>query len=99
MFADTDGSLVDVYQAAAQLTDESDQDIPTEIAVLLDNAIGAKGYYAVVTANMHTDTGEADTRGREHDRRGRAECRRCPADGVLSLARRPRGVVRSPACR
>jgi hypothetical protein len=54
-FADTDGSLVDVYQAATQLTDESDQDIPGEVAVLLDNAVGANGYYAVITANMHTD--------------------------------------------
>jgi hypothetical protein len=54
-FADTDGSLIDVYQAATQLTDESMQTIANEIPVLLDNAIGAKGYYAVVTANMHTD--------------------------------------------
>ena len=54
-FADTDGSLIDVYQAATQLTDESGQNIPNEIAVLLDNAIGANGFYAVVTANMHTD--------------------------------------------
>ncbi|HEX5926139.1 MAG TPA: FlgD immunoglobulin-like domain containing protein, partial [Baekduia sp.] len=62
-FADTDGSLVDVYQATTQLTDESGQDIPAEVAVLLDNAIGAKGYYAVVTANMHTDTAKADHPG------------------------------------
>jgi hypothetical protein len=54
-FANTDGSLVDVYQATTQLTDESDQNIPSEIAVLLDNALGANGYYAVITANMHTD--------------------------------------------
>jgi len=62
-FADTDGSLVDVYQAATQLTDESEQNIPAETAVLLDNAIGANGYYAVVTANMHTDTAKADHPG------------------------------------
>jgi hypothetical protein len=54
-FADLDGSLIDVYQAATQLTDESDQTIANEIPVLLDNAIGAKGFYAVITANMHTD--------------------------------------------
>jgi FlgD Ig-like domain len=54
-FANTNGSLIDVYQAATQLTDESDQTIPSEIATLLDNALGSKGYYAVVTANMHTD--------------------------------------------
>jgi FlgD Ig-like domain len=55
-FADTGGALVDVYQATTQLTDESGQNIPNEIAVLLDNAIGGNGFYAVVTANMHTDT-------------------------------------------
>jgi hypothetical protein len=54
-FANTDGSLVDVFQAATQLTDESDQTIAGEIPVLLDNALGAKGFYAVITANMHTD--------------------------------------------
>jgi hypothetical protein len=54
-FANTNGALVDVFQAATQLTDESDQDIPTEVRVLLDNATGPNGYYAVITANMHTD--------------------------------------------
>jgi hypothetical protein len=54
-YANTDGSLIDVYQAATQLTDESEQTIPSEIVTLLDNALGSKGYYAVVTANMHTD--------------------------------------------
>ena len=54
-FAETDGALIDVYQAATQLTDESGQDIPTEVGALLDNAIGPAGYYGVITANMHTD--------------------------------------------
>jgi hypothetical protein len=62
-FADTDGSLVDVYQATTQLTDESQQNIPNEIAVLLDNAIGANGFYAVITANMHTDTATSNHPG------------------------------------
>ena len=39
-FAETDGSLIDVYQATTQLTDESGQDVAGEISVLLDNAIG-----------------------------------------------------------
>ncbi|HET8773164.1 MAG TPA: hypothetical protein VFP80_05215, partial [Thermoanaerobaculia bacterium] len=56
-FADVDGSRIDVYQAATQMTDESDQTYSTHIDTLLDNAIGSKGYYAVVTANMHTDSG------------------------------------------
>jgi hypothetical protein len=54
-FATKTGSLIDVYQAATQLTDESGQTIPTEIKALLDKALGAEGYYGVITANMHTD--------------------------------------------
>ena len=55
-FADLDGSMIDVYQAATQMTDESLIDYGTHINTLLDNAIGAPGYYGVVTANMHTDS-------------------------------------------
>ena len=54
-FADLDGSLIDVYQAATQMTDESGMTYATHINTLLDNAIGAPGYYGVVTTNMHTD--------------------------------------------
>jgi len=54
-FADLDGSLIDVYQAATQLTDESGITYTTHINTLLDNALGSKGYYGVFTANMHTD--------------------------------------------
>jgi flagellar hook capping protein FlgD len=64
-FADyPDGSLIDVYQATTQLTDESGQNIATEGAALLDNAVGSAGYYGVITANMHTDISDnpdADT--------------------------------------
>ena len=60
-FAETDGSLIDVYQATTQLTDESGQDVASEIRVLLDNAIGPAGFYGVFTANMHTD--EPDSPG------------------------------------
>ena len=58
-FANTDGSLIDVFQAATQLTDESQQNIDAEARILLDNAIGANGYYAVITANMHTDNADS----------------------------------------
>ena len=54
-FADTDGSLIDVYQAATQMTDESEINIAKHIAALLDGALGAQGYYGAFTANMHTD--------------------------------------------
>jgi hypothetical protein len=55
-FADLDGTRIDVYQAATQMTDESGQTYSTHIDTLLDNALGANGWYAVVTANMHTDS-------------------------------------------
>jgi hypothetical protein len=59
-FADTDGTLIDVYQAVTQLTDESGINVPTHIAALLDDALGPKGYYGVFTANMHTDRSDHD---------------------------------------
>ncbi|HKI00568.1 MAG TPA: hypothetical protein VKK31_01175 [Thermoanaerobaculia bacterium] len=55
-FADLDGTRIDVYQAATQMTDESGQSFPFTIDTLLDNALGTKGYYGVMTANMHTDS-------------------------------------------
>ncbi len=55
-FADSDGSMIDVYQAATQMTDESGQSYPFTIDTLLDNALGSTGYYGVFTANMHTDS-------------------------------------------
>jgi hypothetical protein len=54
-FADPDGSLIDVYQATTQMTDESDMNIPVHIAALLDRALGPQGYYGAFTANMHSD--------------------------------------------
>jgi hypothetical protein len=54
-FADLDGSLIDVYQAATQMTDESGQAYPFTVDALLDAALGPLGYYGVFTANMHTD--------------------------------------------
>jgi hypothetical protein len=57
-FADTNGSLIDVYQATTQLTDESDIDVGAHIRSLIAGALGANGYYGVFTANMHTDTAD-----------------------------------------
>jgi hypothetical protein len=54
-FADTDGTLIDVYQATSQMTDESGQSFPFTIDTLLDRALGPLGYYGVFVANMHTD--------------------------------------------
>jgi Domain of unknown function (DUF4082)/Bacterial Ig-like domain len=54
-FADTDGSIIDVYQAATQMTDESGQTYPDTADALLGNALGPLGYYGAFVANMHTD--------------------------------------------
>ncbi|RIK35198.1 MAG: hypothetical protein DCC55_31060, partial [Chloroflexi bacterium] len=54
-FADLDGTLIDVYQATTQMTDESNQNYPATADVLLDRALGPEGYYGAFTANMHTD--------------------------------------------
>ncbi len=55
-FADEDGTMVDVYQATTQMTDESGQSYPYTIDTLLDRALGPEGYYGAFTANMHVDS-------------------------------------------
>ena len=54
-FATTNGNVIDVYQAATQMTDESGQSYPYTIDTLLDRALGPEGYYGAFVANMHTD--------------------------------------------
>ena len=55
-FADLDGTMIDVYQATTQMTDESDQSFPYTIDTLLDRAQGPEGYFGFFTANMHNDS-------------------------------------------
>jgi hypothetical protein len=55
-FADLDGTLIDVYQAATHLTDESQQRYPLAVDALLDAALGPLGYIGAFTVNAHTDT-------------------------------------------
>ena len=55
-FADLDGTVIDVYQAPTQMTDESGQTYPFNIDALLDRATGPDGYYGAFVANMHTDS-------------------------------------------
>jgi hypothetical protein len=55
-FAASDGTMIDVYQAVTQLTDESGITYSTHISSLLDKALGPEGYYGAFTANMHTDS-------------------------------------------
>ncbi|MET1081621.1 MAG: DUF4082 domain-containing protein, partial [Burkholderiales bacterium] len=54
-FADLDGTLIDVYQAVTQLTDESGQEYPFTIDTLLDRALGPEQHFGVFTVNAHTD--------------------------------------------
>ncbi|MBX2921807.1 MAG: DUF4082 domain-containing protein [Chitinophagaceae bacterium] len=54
-FARTDGSIIDCYQVATQMTDESGIDYSSFCNALLDKALGPEGYYGVFCANMHTD--------------------------------------------
>lgn len=55
-FATRTGELVDVFQAATQMTDESEQPFPSTADALLDGALGPLGFYGAFTANMHTDS-------------------------------------------
>lgn len=55
-FADLSGSMIDVFLATTQMTDESGQTYPYTIDALLDKALGPEGFYGVFTANMHTDS-------------------------------------------
>jgi hypothetical protein len=59
-FADTDGSIINSYQVATQMTDESGQDYPATIDALLNKATGPEGYYGVFCANMHNDEVASD---------------------------------------
>ena len=54
-FADLDGTLIDVYQAVTQITDESQQSQPFTIDTLLDRALGPDQHFGVITVNAHTD--------------------------------------------
>ncbi len=54
-FSDLDGTLIDVYNATSQMTDESGQSYPFTIDALLDGALGSSGFYGAFTINAHTD--------------------------------------------
>ncbi len=96
-FADLDGSMIDVYQAATQMTDESRIRLPVHINTLLDNAIGAPG----LLRRRHREHahGHRESRGPAGDRQRRHRAGRAGRLGAADadLARRPeRLVVRGP---
>ncbi len=55
-YAKVDGTILDIYQAPTQWTDESGQTFPFNADALLDRALGPEGYYGSFVANMHTDS-------------------------------------------
>ena len=58
-FADLDGTTIDTCQAHTHMTDEAGQAYPSTIDFLLDDALGANGFYGMFSANMHTDDAES----------------------------------------
>lgn len=54
-FADLDGTMINVYNAPTQMTDESGQAYPFTSDALLSAAVGPQGFYGVYTVNAHTD--------------------------------------------
>jgi hypothetical protein len=60
-FVDATGALVDVYQSATTMTDESGQTYPATINTLLENALGPNGHYGVFTVAIHGDAASSAT--------------------------------------
>jgi large repetitive protein len=55
-FADIDGTIIDVYQAATHLVNENGVDYPAGINTMLDRALGPEGYYGVFGTHYdHSD--------------------------------------------
>ena len=60
-FADTDGSMIDIYQGVSQLVNENGINYAVDINTLVDNAIGAPGYYGMFgTHDDYTDPTYSD---------------------------------------
>ena len=54
-FARSDGSSIDCYQLAVELTEESGQTYPTTVDSLLTRALDSRGYYGVYGASLQLD--------------------------------------------
>ena len=55
-FATATGSMIDTFQLATQMTDESGQVYPYNVDTLLNGATGPSGYYGAFAVNAHTDS-------------------------------------------
>jgi hypothetical protein len=68
-FAAADGSLIDVYQAATYSADDATNDpddvVPAQMKTLIDNALGAKGYYGAFSVIVHNDGPQAESAARD----------------------------------
>ncbi|BAY94727.1 MULTISPECIES: DUF4082 domain-containing protein [unclassified Tolypothrix] len=73
-----DGTVIDVYKAATQMTDESGQSFPYTVNTLLDRAIGAEGYYGIFTVNAHTDNSNTGSQQESDDVVASAKARGVP---------------------
>ncbi len=54
-FSALNGSLINVYQAPTQMSDDAGQSYPFTINTLLDRALGVEGYFGAYAINASTD--------------------------------------------
>ncbi|MBL7742965.1 MAG: DUF4082 domain-containing protein [Chitinophagaceae bacterium] len=60
-FADTDGTMLDIYQGVSQLVNENGVNYTLGVNTLLDNALGTQGYYGIFgTHDDYTNTTFSD---------------------------------------
>jgi flagellar hook capping protein FlgD len=68
-FAAANGSLIDVYQGATYSADDATNDpdhvVPAQMKTLIDNALGAKGYYGAFSVIVHNDGPQAESAARD----------------------------------
>ena len=76
-FADLDGTMIDVYQAVTQMTDESGQTFPFTIDTLLDRALGPQATTACSPPTCTPTPRPSAAPTRSSPRRRRAACRSC----------------------
>jgi hypothetical protein len=83
-FAAKTGAAIDVYQSPTEMTDESGQSYPMTVNTLLDNALGANGYYGAFTTNFHTD---GDTTAENDQMMASAKARNVPIVSARQMLR------------
>ena len=83
-FTALDGTMLDIYQATTQMTDESGQAYPFTIDTLPDKALGPEGYYGAFTVNAHTDFVDSMSPTPSSPRRRLAACPSSPRDRCWS---------------